>query len=109
MTRAPEPPERRRPERLVLTARLRPGAYERAEELASDAGPAGAGRALLRGSIFLSPSEVVFMIEGDDVDLQTRQWFDDPVLSSAFTSWLSLFEGPLHSAREVATWDWRAA
>ncbi|HWW90558.1 MAG TPA: hypothetical protein VNY35_07250 [Solirubrobacteraceae bacterium] len=45
------------------------------------------------------------MIEGDDVDLQTRQWFDDPVLSAAFGSWLTLFEGPLHAAREVATWE----
>jgi hypothetical protein len=52
---------------------------------------------------------VVFLIEGDDVDFHTRQWFDDPVLSAAFSSWLPLFEGPLHAAREVATWEWRAA
>jgi hypothetical protein len=49
------------------------------------------------------------MIEGEDVELQTRQWFDDPVLSAAFSSWLPLFEGPLHAAREVGTWDSRAA
>ncbi|MCW3024923.1 MAG: hypothetical protein JWM29_355, partial [Solirubrobacterales bacterium] len=66
-------------------------------------------QALLRGSTFLSPGEVVFMIEGDDVDLHTRQWFDDPVLSTAFSSWLPLFEGPLHAAREVATWGGRTA
>ena len=92
-------------ERLVLTARLRPGVYERATQLASEASATGTGGAVLRGSIFLSPSEVVFVIEGDDVDLQTRQWFDDPVLSAAFSSWLTLFEGPLHAAREVATWE----
>jgi hypothetical protein len=93
----------------VLTARLKPDSYERAEELASEAGDVDAGRSLLRGSTFLSPSEVVFVIEGEDVDLQTRQWFDDPVLSAAFSSWLPLFDGPLHAAREVATWDSRAA
>jgi hypothetical protein len=69
----------------------------------------GVARALLRGSTFLSPGEVVFMIEGHDVDLHTRDWFDDPVLSTAFSSWLPLFEGPLHRAHEVATWSRRAA
>ncbi|HEV2924515.1 MAG TPA: hypothetical protein VGW98_10805 [Solirubrobacteraceae bacterium] len=49
------------------------------------------------------------MIEGEDVELHTREWFDDPVLSATFSSWLSLFEGPLHAAREVAAWEWRAA
>jgi hypothetical protein len=96
-------------ERLVLTARLESGAYERAEELASAELVTGAGRRLLRGATFLSASEAVFMIEGDDVDLHTREWFDDPVLSAAFSSWLPLFDGPLHAAREVATWEWHAA
>lgn len=93
-------------ERLVLTARLKPGAYERAEELALAELSGGPGQARLRGATFLSPSEVVFMIEGEDVDLHTREWFDDPVLSAAFSSWLPLFDGPLHRAREVATWNW---
>src|ERR1700686_5907526 len=94
-------------ERLVLIARLRPDVHERAEELASIEPESGWDRALVRGSTFLSAREVVFLIEGDDVDLRTRQWFDDPVLSAAFSSWLPLFEGPLHAAREVATWEWR--
>jgi hypothetical protein len=93
----------------VLIARLRPDVHERAEELASVEPETGVDPALLRGSIFLSALEVVFLIEGDDVDLHTRQWFDDPVLSATFSSWLPLFEGPLHAAREVATWEWRAA
>jgi hypothetical protein len=96
-------------ERLVLIARLRPDVYERAQELASAEPESGADSALVRGSIFLSPREVIFMIEGDDLELQAREWFDDPVQSAAFSSWVSLFEGPLHAAREVATWEWRAA
>jgi hypothetical protein len=96
-------------ERLVLTARLKPDAYERAEELASAEPEPGVDPALVRGSVFLSAREVVFMIEGEDVDFHTRQWFDDPVLSATFSSWLALFEGPLHAAREVAAWEWRSA
>jgi hypothetical protein len=88
----------------VLIARLKPDAYARAEELASVV-PTGPADAHLRGSIFLSERDVVFLIEGADVDLQTRQWFDDPVLAAAISSWLPLFEGPLHGGREVATWE----
>jgi hypothetical protein len=91
-------------ERIVLIARLKPDAYERAEQLASVEQPAGVGQARLRGSNFLSAGEVVFIIEGEDAELHTREWFDDPVLSTAFASWLPLFDRPLHVAREVATW-----
>jgi hypothetical protein len=61
--------------------------------------------AIRHRSIFLSPSEVVFILEGEDVELHAREWFDDPVRSTAISSWLALIDGPLHSAREVAVWD----
>ena len=96
-------------ERLVLIARLKPGAYDRAQDLASTEQPTGAGQAGLRGTNFLSAEEVVFVIEGEDAELHAREWFDDPVLSTAFASWLPLFEGPLHAAREVGTWGQRSA
>jgi hypothetical protein len=92
-------------ERLALIARLRPDAYERAEELVSEIPSVGDGEPLIGGSIFLSQSEVVFMLTGEDVELRARNWFDDPVLSAAIGSWLPLFDGPLHAAREVASWD----
>jgi hypothetical protein len=96
-------------ERLALVARLKPEAYQRAQELASADPPAAQlGDTPLRGSIFLSSNEVVFMIEGDDVELHTREWFDDPVLSTAISSWLPLFDGPLHAAREFAVWNWHS-
>jgi hypothetical protein len=92
-------------ERLALIARLKPDGYERAEELASDVRSEGVAPAPIGGSVFLSQREVVFMIEGDDAELRARNWFDDPVLSAAIGSWLPLFDGPLHVAREVASWD----
>jgi hypothetical protein len=96
-------------ERLVLVARLKPGTYARAQELASKEVPAGRGQARLGGTNFLSPSEVVFVIEGEDAELHAREWFDDPVLSTAFASWLPLLDGPLHAVREVGTWGQRNA
>lgn len=96
-------------ERLVLIARLRGDAYERAQELASAGVAEDASEAPLRGSTLLSESEVVFVIEGDDVELHTSEWFDNPVLSTAIGSWLPLFDGPLHTARAVATWGGSAA
>ena len=88
-------------ERLALIARLKPDVYERAQELASADAPTDPGGSTLGHSIFLSPSEVVFVMEGLDVDLHTREWFNDPALSTAISPWLPLFDGPLHAAREV--------
>ena len=89
-------------ERAVLIAKLKPGAYERAQELASaEVSTEVDGAPGLRRFIFLSPTEVVFLVEGDDLELRTREWFDDPVRSGAIGHWLPLFDGALHSAREV--------
>jgi hypothetical protein len=52
---------------------------------------------------------VVVVIEGEDAELHAREWFDDPVLSTAFASWLPLLDGPLHAVREVGTWGQRNA
>ncbi|HEY2602806.1 MAG TPA: hypothetical protein VGI67_14710 [Thermoleophilaceae bacterium] len=92
-------------ERLALIAKLKPEAQERAEQLAS-AGAAGEldDPAIHRQSIFLAPDEVVFVVEGSDVELHLREWFDDPVRSTAISSWLPLLDGPLHVAREAAVW-----
>jgi hypothetical protein len=87
-------------ERLVLVARLKPEAHHRAETLAGDL-RADPTPTEFRPSVFLSPTEVVFVIEGEDAERHTRDWFNDPVLSTAIAPWLPLFDEPLHAAREV--------
>ena len=92
-------------ERLALIASLKPGVQERAQQLAS-AGSAGELQdpEIHRQSIFLSPDELVFVVEGEDLERHLREWFDDPVRSTAISSWLALLDGPLHVAREAAVW-----
>ena len=89
-----------------MIAGLKPDAYESAEQLASNpptTDPSIAG--IQRWSIFLSPTEVAFVFEGEDVEQHTREWFNDPVLSAAISHWLPLFDGPLHAAREAHAWE----
>ena len=58
-----------------------------------------------RKAIFISESEIVFLLEGREVDESLRVIFDDPVGSSEIGHWLPLFDGPLHRAAEVYFWE----
>jgi hypothetical protein len=93
-------------ERLVLTARLRQGAHERALELATtgmQTHPSTSG--FERLSVYLSESEVVFLIEAPDAEGLVRQVLNDPVRATEVSPWLPLFDGPLHHAHEVYHWS----
>src|SRR5207244_4664347 len=92
-------------QRLVLTARLRPGTRERALELTgSIAAPLGtSGFERLVG--YLSEREVVFLIEAREAELLLREILDDPVRATEISPWLPLFDGPLHHAEEVYYWS----
>jgi hypothetical protein len=92
-------------ERVALIASLRAGTYEKAEELASDPPTESTMAGIERWSIFLSPTEVAFVFEGEDVEERTREWFDDPVRSPAISPWLAIFDSPLHVAREARAWE----
>ena len=93
-------------ERIALVATLKPDSYRRAEELAADAGVAAADTpGLTRLSIFLAPTEVVFVLEGNDLDRHVAAWFDDPARSTTISAWLAIFDGPLHRAPQVAAWE----
>jgi hypothetical protein len=92
-------------DKVVLLARLKDGAREHAQELLTDEARANAPEdAFERGTIFLSDSEVVFLLEGADAAEAVRAILDDPVRSTVLTPWLPLFEGPLHRAREAYSW-----
>jgi len=89
-----------------VIASLRSDAFESAQQFAADTDLSDAGLVgVQRWSIFVSPTEVAFVFEGEDVEQHVREWFDDPVLSTPISHWLPLFDGPLHAAREVRVWE----
>jgi hypothetical protein len=90
-------------ESIALVGRLKPGTEERARELAlvEPAGTPG----LRRISVFLSPGEAVFVLEGESPEESFRHFLDDPVDSTLLAPWLPLFDGPLHRAPQLAHWD----
>lgn len=90
----------------MLVARLSPGARERAEQLLTHEARANAPEeAFERGAIFLSETEVVFLLEGENATEAARTVLDDPVESTVITPWLPLFDGPLHRARQAYSWE----
>jgi hypothetical protein len=92
-------------QRLVLTARLRPGTRERALELAGSI-PAQLGTSgFERLGVYLSEREVVFLIEAREAELLLREILGDPVRATEISPWLPLFDGPLHRAEEVYYWS----
>ena len=96
-------------ERLVLTASLKQGTRERALELATAMPTPPRTSGFERLSVYLSESEVVFLIEAPDVDLLVREDLNDPVRGTEISPWLPLFDGPLHRAAEVYHWSSAAA
>jgi hypothetical protein len=93
-------------ERVVMIARLRPDARERAHELVEqhEAGHYASAE-FERQSIFLAPEEVVFFVEGDDAARTVRRILNDPVRSTEVGHWIPLFDGPLHLAPEAFHWE----
>jgi hypothetical protein len=92
---------RRMEERVVLLAALKPGARERALELLEKGTENDHESVTERQSVFLSDRDVIFLFEGEDARASVRELLNDPVRSTFLTSWLPLFDGPLHSAFEA--------
>jgi hypothetical protein len=92
-------------DRYVLVARLKPGSRERAQELLAEHPLHDGPRAAFdREAIFLSETEVVFLVEGPDADASVKAIFDDPSLTE-IGHWIPLFDGPLHRAPEAYFWE----
>jgi len=93
-------------DRLVLVARLKVGARERARELiAAKPEPRAIEATFDRQGIFLAENEAVFFFEGEDAGESVRAILNDPVRSTAIGPWLPLFDGQLHAAREAYFWE----
>lgn len=92
--------------RLVLVARLKPGAREPVQELIDAKPETSAVEATFdRCGTFFADDEVVFFFEGENVGESVRAILNDPVRSTAIGPWLPLFDGPLHAAREAYFWE----
>ena len=93
-------------DRLVLVARLKTGARERARELiAAKPEPTDVEATFDRLGIFLAEDEIVFFVEGERADESMRAILNDPARSTAIEPWLPLFDGPLEGAREAYFWE----
>jgi hypothetical protein len=79
-------------DRLVLTAGLRAGTRERALELAAaTVDPTGSG--FERLSIYLSESEVIFLIEAPEAHRLVRRILDEPARAAELSPWLPCSTG----------------
>jgi hypothetical protein len=66
-------------DRVVLVARLRPDAHERARELlAEERATASIEGSVDRKAIFMSESEIVFLFEGPESEESLKELFNDP-------------------------------
>src|SRR2546422_8960350 len=97
--------DRPRTQRLVVTARLKEGARERAVELVGSMPTPLETDGFEWLSVYLSESEVVFLVEAPEAEFLVRQILDDPVRGTEIGPWLPLFDGPLHRAEEVYHWS----
>jgi hypothetical protein len=100
-------------ERVAIIARLKPGAETRAAALIA-AGPPfdPEGSGFERHCVYLSATEVVFVFEAPEVEWLVDALVDDPfhwMLDEAIDKWEPLIDGPPRIARNVFSWERRAA
>jgi hypothetical protein len=96
-------------ERLALIARLKSGSEPRAKELIAK-GPPFDVRAsgLVRHSVFLSPTEVIFVFEAPEVEWLVDSLINEPfhwMLQDALDEWRPLVEAQPQVAREEFFWE----
>lgn len=94
---------------MVVVARLKPGAHERAAQLLEHGPPFDPHvRGLRRHAVYLSSEEVVFVFGGREAnwiveDLVTG--FPSGEIVRALESWRPLIEGHPRLAREMYFWE----
>jgi nucleotide-binding universal stress UspA family protein len=94
--------------RIAVTARLRPGAEERARELLAQGPPFDPGRAGLTGhTVYTSGDTVVFVFEGENVERTLPRLLNDRLRAGAFAAWGALLDGEPRLAHAAYDWDQR--
>jgi hypothetical protein len=95
-------------ERIVVTARLRPGSKPAAESLLAAGPPFHPGRlGLERHDVYLGEGIAVFSFEGSHVERIVSKLVNDPVHSAAFAAWAPLLEDGPQVAHEAYHWPSR--
>jgi hypothetical protein len=96
-------------ERVAIIARLKEGAEQRAAELVAAGPPYDlAETGIVRHSIYISPSEAVFVFEGHEVEWIVDELIDAPFhyeLQRALHQWREIVEGQPRVARERFRWQ----
>jgi hypothetical protein len=93
-------------ERIVVTAKLKPGSHDAAADVLRAGPPYDPGElGLIRHGVYLGASEVVFVFEGPDVEHRLRDLLNDPAASAAFTVWGPLLEETPSAAHELFYWE----
>ena len=93
-------------DRVVVVARLKADARDRAAELIAQGPPFDAGEiGLARHGVYLSEREVMFVFEGDDAERVVAAVVNDPVQSAGFGAWAPLLEETPRLAHEVFFWN----
>jgi hypothetical protein len=95
-------------ERVAIIARLKEGSEQRVAELVGAGPPFDlTNTGLVRHSIYVSASEVVFVFEGHEVEWIVDQLIDEPFhdeLHRALEQWREIVAGQPRVARERFGW-----
>jgi hypothetical protein len=95
--------------RLAIVARLKKGSESRASELIAAGPPFDlAQTGVVRHSVFLSASEVVFVFEGHEVEWIVDDLLDGrfrPKIVRALDQWRAIVDGPPRIARKSFGWE----
>jgi hypothetical protein len=97
------PPEKAN--RVVVVARLQPGAQDQAAQLIATGPPFEPGAlGFERHAVYLSTEEVVFLFEGPSAARRLADMIDDMVTSASFSAWARLLKGTPRIAHEHYFW-----
>jgi hypothetical protein len=96
-------------ERVAIIARLKEGSEQRAAELVAAGPPFDlADTGIVRHSIYISPSEAVFVFEGHEIEWIVDELIDEPFhyeLQRALDQWREIVEGQPRVAHERYGWQ----